>query len=130
MFEVVLAISMMVGYLSYIEHTFQRPARVSLETISDEKLAQDVLLALDLAREGNTTFIRHCLAQGNYSGIEERTRQILPRNYLFSYSISDQAGSRPLPKKGKTSSVAYLIYDQNDTQPISYVVRLSIWSAG
>jgi hypothetical protein len=105
MLEVVLAGSMLLGYLSYIEHTFQRPATASLETIADEKLAQ-----------------------GNYTCIEGYTRELLPRNYLFSYTIGSYK-TREIPQGGKVTSAEYLIYDQNNTKPISYRIRLSVWSA-
>jgi hypothetical protein len=128
MLEVVLAGSMLLGYLSYIEHTFQRPATASLETIADEKLAQDIMVSMDLRNESNTTYMRRCLAQGNYTCIEGYTRELLPRNYLFSYTIGSYK-TREIPQGGKVTSAEYLIYDQNNTKPISYRIRLSVWSA-
>jgi len=128
MLEVVLAGSMLLGYLSYIEHTFQRPAAISLESIADEKLAQDIMVSMDLMAEGNTTYMRRCLAQGNYTCIEDYTRGALPGNYLFSYTIGAHK-TREIPEGGKVTSAEYLIYDQNNTQAVSYRLRLSVWSA-
>lgn len=128
MLEVVLAGSMLLGYLSYIEHTFQRPATLSLESLVDEKLAQDIMVSMDLMNESNTTYMRRCLAQGNYTCIEDYTRAALPGNYLFSYTIGSHK-TREIPEGGKVTSAEYFIYDQNNTKPISYRLRLSVWSA-
>ncbi len=128
MFEVVLAVSMIAGYLSYIEHTFQRPVRASLDVIADEKMVQDILVSMDLMPSGNTTLMRRCLSEGNYTCIENYTRGVLPGNYLFSYTI-DGYSTRAIPQGGKTTSAEYFIYDQNNTSAIAYRMRLSSWSA-
>ena len=129
MFEVVLAIAMMAGYLAHMEHTFTEPASSLSGNIETAKIAQDILVTLDLLQEENTTFLRNCLATANYTRIEEKTREILSRNYLFSYSIGDHT-TRQMPRESKNAAASYFIYDRNDTKPICYQVRLSIWSVG
>ena len=128
--EAIIAVSLLVGYLSFLEILAYRPQDPYLDASFKKAIAQDILFILDNTEKGNTTILRDCVLTGNYSDLENKTAEIMPRVYSFSYQINSGNPTRSLPTGKETIAGDYLVFDIENLEPKSYNVRLFVWYKG
>lgn len=124
--EVVLAATLFMTYLGYVTSVASPKTNVYEKTIGLKKAGEDVLLLLDKLPDGNSTFLRVQLANGNYSGIASETDSILPETYKFRYEIEDYE-NRGFPVQKEVVGTRYFVMVKNGTRADPIAVRLWMW---
>jgi len=124
--EVVLAATIFLAFLSYVTSVTAPKTNVYEKTIGLKTAAEDVLVLLDNLPDGNSTFLRVQLANGNYSGIVSETDSLLPETFRFRYRIGDYESRGP-PVQKEVVGQQYFVTVNNGTVATPTAVKLWVW---